>query len=386
MNIAHLAPNHIQLQNFCDCSLSKSARLFLKLITIFVFTLPQPLIAAPLIQRIGAPLAHAWGMDFLDNKQLFVTERGGAVYLIDLQTGDRSNVNNLPAVRAERQGGMLDIAVWRDPANDRVSVYLCYSRPDGKNTVTAIDKAGFDGTSLTNRETIFQANNPSRSSVHFGCRLALDKDFLYASLGERGERQDAQNGNLHAGAIIRLAHDGSIPISNPKKPGWAPELLSKGHRNPQGMAIHPETGALWTHEHGPRGGDEINIIKAGENYGWPKVSHGREYFGPSIGSGKTAPGLTDPIWVWTPSIAPSGMAFYQGAMFDYLSGHLLVGSLKLKRLYLIILEGGLPVREAIMMDGTIGRVRDVAVAYDGSILLLSDEEDGGLYRIAEAGQ
>ena len=348
--------------------------------------LMPPAEAAPLIQRIGAPLAHPWGMDFLDDRHLFVTERGGRLYLVDLMTGDRRAVENVPEVHAKRQGGMLDVAVLQGPEDGRAVVYLCYSRPEANGSVTAIDRAGFDGTALTDRKTVFRANNPSGSAVHYGCRLALDKTYLYASLGERGERDDAQDGALHAGAIIRLGHDGSVPADNPKKPGWAPELLSKGHRNPQGLAIHPDTGALWAHEHGPRGGDEINIITAGSNYGWPKVSHGREYYGPSIGSGTSAPGLADPVWVWTPSIAPSGMVFYRGAMFDYLNGQILVGSLKFERLYLVILENGLPVREAVMLDGAIGRVRDVAVAFDGSILLLGDEEDGGLYRIAEAGQ
>jgi len=351
-----------------------------------IFALTQAPTAAPLIQRVGTPLTHPWGMDFLNDNQLFVTERGGALYLVDLLTGNRKAIKNLPEVAAARQGGMLDVAVWRNKADDSLSVYLCYSRPVGGKTVTAIDRAGFDGTALTNRTTIFSANNPSRSAIHYGCRLALDNTYLYASLGERGARDDAQNPALHAGAIIRLQHDGTPSKGNPNKAGWAPEILSKGHRNPQGMTLHPSTGALWAHEHGPRGGDEINIIRPGENYGWPKVSHGREYFGPTIGSGKTAPGLVDPVWVWTPSIAPSGMVFYQGDMFPDLNGHLLVGSLKFQRLYLVVLENGLPAREVVMMDGAIGRVRDVAVAFDGSVLLLSDEEDGGLYRIAEAGQ
>lgn len=342
--------------------------------------------AQPLIQRIGEPLSHPWGMDFLDDKTLLVTERVGQLYRVDLMTGNRTTVGNVPEVRAARQGGLLDVAVWRNSAASPPSIYLCYSRPVNGGSVTAIDKAGFDGQTLTNRTTIFTANNPSESAIHYGCRLALNRSHLYASLGERGERDEAQHPALHAGAVIRLDHDGGVPVDNPKLPGWAPELFSKGHRNPQGMAIHPKTGAVWTHEHGPRGGDEINMITAGANYGWPRVSHGREYYGPSIGSGTSAPGLADPLWVWTPSIAPSGMAFYRGKMFDYLNGQLLVGSLKFKRLYLVIFENGVPAREAVMLDGTIGRVRDVAVAFDGSILLLSDEDDGGLYRIAEAGQ
>jgi len=357
-----------------------------------------PAISAPLIQQIGAPLSHPWGMDFLDKRQLFVTEREGNLFLVDLLTGDRKTIGNLPAVSANRQGGLLDVAV-KAPAgmisgniagtgssDDAVTIYLCYSLQIGNETVTAIDRAGFDGNNLTDRTTIFRANNPTRNAIHYGCRIVLDETYLYASLGERGDRHDAQAPSLHAGAIIRLFHDGSTPPDNPRLDGWAPELWTKGHRNPQGLAINPSNGEIWAHEHGPRGGDEINIIEAGHNYGWPKVSHGKEYIGGSIGSGTSAPGLSDPVWVWTPSIAPSGMTFYQGEMFPYLNGHLLVGSLKFERLYLVIIENGRPVRESVMLDGAIGRVRDVAVAFDGSVLLLSDEGKGGLYRIAEAGE
>jgi glucose/arabinose dehydrogenase len=265
-------------------------------------------------------------------------------------------------------------------------VFFCYSKPVANGTITAIDKAQLTGTSLTNRKTIFAANQTSRKAIHYGCRLVLDDGYIYASLGERGRRHDAQDPSLHVGSVIRLHDDGSIPQDNPHPSGWAAEILSIGHRNPQGMAIHPRTGKLWAHEHGPRGGDEINIISAGANYGWPKVSHGKEYIGGSIGIGTSAPGLADPAWVWTPSIAPSGMAFYQGTMFPQFDGHLLVGSLKFERLYLLHITDGLPQAEAVILEDAIGRVRDVAVAADGSILLLSDETDGGLYRLTEAGQ
>ena len=252
--------------------------------------------------------------------------------------------------------------------------------------MTAIDRAQLVGSSLKNRRNLFLANNISRNAIHYGCRLVLDDNYIYASLGERGARYDAQDPAIHGGAIIRLHHDGSIPNDNPRLDGWAPEIFSIGHRNPQGLAFHPSTGALWSHEHGPRGGDEINIITAGDNYGWPTVSHGKEYIGGSIGIGTSAPGLADPAWVWTPSIAPSGMAFYGGSMFPQLNGHLLVGSLKFKRLYLVQLSAGVPQDEFVILDGSIGRVRDVAVESDGAILLLSDEPDGGLYRLSEAGQ
>ena len=341
--------------------------------------------AAPMIERIGASLTHPWGMDFLDESVILVTERRGKLYKINLADGTRQPITGLPDVEAKRQGGLLDVAI-KTPDSGTATLFYCYSKPVNGGSVTAIDRAQLSGNALSNRQTIFLANNPSTDAVHFGCRLMLNDDYIYASLGERGARYDAQDSAIHGGAIIRLHHDGSIPNDNPKLDGWAPEIFSIGHRNPQGLALHPSTGALWSHEHGPRGGDEINIITAGENYGWPTVSHGKEYIGGTIGIGTSAPGLADPAWVWTPSIAPSGMAFYQGAMFPLFDGHLLVGSLKFKRLYLVKLASDSPQEEFIILENTIGRVRDVAVARDGAILLLSDESDGGLYRLFEAGQ
>jgi glucose/arabinose dehydrogenase len=236
--------------------------------------------------------------------------------------------------------------------------------------------------------------------------MQLTGGMIYASLGDRGERANGQNPATNAASIIRINLDGSVPADNPLLPGWAPENFTIGHRNPQGMAMHPRTGAIWTHEHGPRGGDEINIIRpadyegaqieasdGGGNYGWPAVSHGREYAtGRRVSQHDSLPGYVDPVWVWDPSIAPSGMAFYPdaddgndtGRMFPEFEGHLLVGSLKFRRLYLVGLnEDGLPASERVIIDGQIGRIRDVAVAppgpFAGAILLLSDEAQGGLY-------
>ena len=338
-----------------------------------------------MIERIGASLIHPWGMDFLDESVVLVTERRGELYKINLANGTRQPITGLPNIEAKKQGGLLDIAISTSD-NGPISIFLCYSKPVTGGSVTAIDRAQLVGSSLKNRGTLFLANNISKNAIHYGCRLVLNDDYIYASLGERGARYDAQDPAIHGGAIIRLHHDGSIPNDNPRLDGWAPEIFSIGHRNPQGLAFHPSTGALWSHEHGPRGGDEINIISAGDNYGWPTVSHGREYIGGTIGIGTSAPGLADPAWVWTPSIAPSGMAFYRGPMFPQLNGHLLVGSLKFKRLYLVQLSAGVPQDEFVILDGSIGRVRDVAVESDGAILLLSDEPDGGLYRLHEAGQ
>ena len=355
------------------------------LLNLISLSLISAATAAPLIERVGDALTHPWGMDFLDDANVVVTERGGKMYKINLADGTRQPITGLPDIEAKRQGGLLDIAI-ATPDSGTATLFYCYSKPVNGGSVTAIDRAQLSSNALSNRQTIFLANNPSKHAIHYGCRLVLSGHYLYASLGERGARYDAQDPALHAGAIIRLYHDGSIPPDNPTLDGWAAEILSKGHRNPQGLAIHPGTGILWSHEHGPRGGDEINIITAGRNYGWPTVSHGKEYIGGTIGIGTSAPGLTDPAWVWTPSIAPSGMAFYRGAMFPRFDGHLLVGSLKFERLYLVRVANDLPQEEFIILENTIGRVRDVAVAPDGAILLLNDESDGGLYRLSEAGQ
>ena len=348
------------------------------------------------IERIGPTLAHPWGMDFLDQDTVLVTMRGGGLMRIDLGTGTATEITGVPAVFNRRQGGLLDVAVADG------QIYLCYSAILDSGSSTAIDRATLAGNALIRRQTIFTGNNPTRSGHHFGCRLQVTGGMIYASLGDRGTRDNAQDPAAHAGSLIRINRDGSIPDTNPEKAGWAPEIFTIGHRNPQGMALHPRTGDIWTHEHGPRGGDEINIIRpdhdGGANFGWPTVSHGREYAtGLRVSKHDSLPGYVDPAWVWIPSIAPSGMGFYPDAadgnhaavMFPEFKGHLLVGSLKFRRLYLVKLDGntGLPRSEHIILDGQIGRIRDVAVIphgpHAGAILLLSDEVKGGLYMMKQ---
>ena len=348
----------------------------------------QALAQTPQLMRVGPALEFPWGMDFLDDDRVLVTERIGGLHLISLSTGEASEITNLPEVVSNKQGGLLDIL-----AKDGF-IYLCYSKDIGDGIVTAIDRATLSDTALVERKTIFETNTPSWSSVHFGCRLAIHDGYLFASLGERGVRDNAQEAAIHDGSIIRIFPDGSLPLDNPRLPGWTQETFSIGHRNPQGMAIHPKTGAVWTHEHGPKGGDEINIIIPGANFGWPKVSHGREYgTGFKVSKTQSLPGLTDPKWVWVPSIAPSGMAFYpakggSSKMFPELEGSLLIGSLKFRQLYQVELAAdGLPSNERVLIDKALGRIRDVAVARDGSILLLNDANSrtnptGGLYRVS----
>ncbi len=373
---------------------------------LFASTLPTAAQANTIIERVGPTLSHPWGMEFLNHDTVLVTERGGQLLRIDLADGKATQITGVPRVYARRQGGLLDVAAIDG------HVYVCYAALLDGGSATAIDRAVLDGNRLVKRQTIFTGNETSRSGHHFGCRMQLTGGMIYASLGDRGDRDNGQNPATNAASIIRINLDGSVPAGNPRLPGWAPENFTIGHRNPQGMAMHPRTGAIWTHEHGPRGGDEINIIRpsrseasgGGGNYGWPSVSHGREYAtGRRVSQHDSLPGYVDPVWVWDPSIAPSGMAFYPDArggsdnaaapdsdrlpeagIFPEFAGHLLVGSLKFRRLYLVELgEDGLPASERVIIDGQIGRIRDVAVAppgpFAGAILLLSDEEQGGLY-------
>lgn len=371
---------------------------------LFVSTITSGAAVAVTIERIGPTMTHPWGMEFLDHDTVLVTLRGGRLMRIDLGDGRAMEITGLPDVFTRRQGGLLDVAMIDG------HVYLCYSAMLKGKSSTAIDRAVIEGNALVRRQTIFIGNNPARSGHHFGCRMQVTGGMIYASLGDRGDRANGQDAATHAGSIIRINLDGSVPPENPQPAsggtgtlaGWAPENFTIGHRNPQGMAMHPRTGDIWTHEHGPRGGDEINIIRlsdyrgprdGGANYGWPTVSHGREYAtGRRVSPHDSLPGYVDPVWVWAPSIAPSGMAFYPdtddgndtGRMFAEYGGHLLVGSLKFRRLYLVELDdNGLPASERVIVDGQIGRIRDVAVAphgpFAGAILMLSDEAQGGLY-------
>ncbi len=352
-----------------------------------------------LLERVGPQLAHPWGMEFLTSDTVLVTTRGGTLWKIGLADGAATRITGTPNVYVHRQGGLLDVAAINGYA------YLCYSAilPDG--SATAIDRAVIEGDRLVRRRTIFTGNAATKSGHHFGCRLHATGTALWATLGDRGDRENGQDASTHAASIIRLTPDGAPHPDNQRlddkeRDGWAPEIFSIGHRNPQGLAMHPATGEIWAHEHGPRGGDEINILRpendAGANYGWPKVSHGREYAtGMRVSRDDSLPGFVDPVWVWVPSIAPSGMAFYPDApsgdmfpkvMFPSFKGHLLVGSLKFRRLYLVeIGDNGLPASERVILDGQIGRIRDVAVGpagpFAGEVFLLSDEAQGGLWRL-----
>jgi aldose sugar dehydrogenase len=356
-------------------------RLVIILCLALVLWLPGVAAADMRVERVGPPFDHPWGLDFLTRDTVLVTERSGKLFRVDLTNGERTEISGVPPIHEDGQGGLLDVMV-----EGSATVWLCYTAPRGDDmSSTAIGRGQLDGNALTDFSRLFLAEPAIDSGHHFGCRLGIMPDGkLVATLGERGNRDNAQDPMVHPGSVIRLNKNGSAPNDNPYSDGraWLPELFSMGNRNPQGLAIHPISGELWIHEHGPKGGDEINIVRGGENFGWPIVTYGKEYVGGKIGIGVSAPGYTDPIHHWTPSIAPSGMAFYTGSMFPSLKGKLLVGSLKFRFVSVIELDGERVVSERELLRDQIGRIRDVAVGIDGAIYLLTDQDDGGLWRLS----
>lgn len=334
------------------------------------------------IEKLGEPIAHPWGIAVLNQSEALVTARAGALLRINLVTGVQEPVRPIPRVAGFRQGGLLDVAVLDDGAT--VQVFLCYSKPMGKGEAgLAIATGRLNGNRLDDLADLFVSNHSSGSGVHFGCRLALREGYLFASLGDRGDRDNSQNVGNHAGSIVRITLGNADARANDQE-GWLSEIYSIGHRNPQGLAIQPSTGKLWAHEHGPRGGDEVNLIEQNANYGWPLVSYGKEYVGGDIGLNYSPSGLIDPLWIWDPSIAPSGMVFYTGDMFPQWHSSLLVGALRFTSIYRLEIDAktNRPVKEERLFDGDFGRVRDIEQAPDGSLLVLSDSSTGGVYRIS----
>jgi glucose/arabinose dehydrogenase len=327
------------------------------------------------ITTVAQGLEHPWGLAFLPDGRMLVTERPGRLRVVTPEGGLSEPLAGVPAVRAVGQGGLLGVALDPDFADNQL-VYLSYAEPgEGDESGTAVARGRLTEGGLEQVEVLFRQVPKVDSRHHYGSRLVFDRSGrLFITLGDRGNQREAvQDLTRHIGKVIRLERDGSIPADNPfvGRKDALPEVFSYGHRNIQGAVLHPVTGELWTHEHGPRGGDEVNITRAGLNYGWPVITYGREYHGPSIGEGTEKAGMEQPLHYWVPSIAPSGMAFYTAEAIPGWRGNLLVGALAAQQVARLELSGDdKVVHEERIPIGE--RVRDVVQGPDGAVYLLTD--------------
>jgi glucose/arabinose dehydrogenase len=346
-----------------------------------------------MVETVADGLDHPWGLAFLPEGGMLVTERSGTMRYVSAEGEVSPPIAGVPPVVDRGQGGLLDVTLHPDFTGNRL-VYWSYSESgeDGTNgTAIARGRLSEDRSELTGVEVIFRQQPKVASNNHFGSRLVFDRDgYLFATLGERSAarfRVMAQDLGTHLGKVIRIRDDGSAPDDNPfvGEDGAMPEIWSYGHRNPQGMALHPVTGAIWTHEHGPRGGDEVAIPQPGDNHGWPVFSYGVEYSGrPITDLDEHPPEFARPVWQWTPSIAPSGMAFYAGDAIPEWEGDIFVGALAGTMLVRLELDGDRVTGEERMLEDLGWRIRDVAVGPDEALYLLTDESDGGILRITAA--
>lgn len=329
---------------------------------------------------VASGLIQPWGMVFLNESELLVTEKSGGVRHVVLGSDQNTEIYKVDAAAEQGQGGLLDVALHPDfELNGKV--YFTYTKENAGEFTTALGQAVYADKQITDFRELFEADAYTSSGVHFGSRMVFDEaGYLYFSVGDRGSREEAQNASNHIGCVIRLHDDGSVPADNPfvNDPDYRDEIWSYGHRNIQGLALHPETGEIWSHEHGPQGGDEVNVLHKGENYGWPEVSYGEEYGGGTIGD-TARDGFVDPLHVWTPSIAPCGMAFLHGESYAGLNNAIAIGALAGQHLNITLFSGESLSREIRFFEGE-GRVRNTAVSPSG-ILYIADESSGEIYRI-----
>lgn len=347
------------------------------------------------VDKLADGLANPWSLAFLPNGDLLVTERAGQLRLIREGVLLAEPIAGVPQTKQTVLGGLLDVLLHPDFANNQL-LYLSYAKghEDGQHSTTALARAHFDGTKLADVQDIFIANSWSASPTNFGGRMAFGADgMLYMTVGERQEQDRAQDGMDHGGKLVRLNADGSVPTDNPfaGRDDVLPEIYALGLRSPQGLALHPTTGALWENEHGPLGGDEMNIMRAGGNYGWPLVTHGLDYDGATISEDTQREGLDDPFMVWIPSIAISGLSFYTGDAFPLWQGNAFVGSMVMGRTPMtghiqrisFSDEGVALAREPLLLP-LQQRIRDVRPGPDGLLYVLTDQNPGAVLRISPA--
>lgn len=342
-------------------------------------------------EPIATGLENLWALAFLPDGRMLVTERPGRMRIVDASGQVSPAIAGLPSIVARRQGGLLDVVL--DPKfADNQFIYFSFSEPrsggdDGTSVARArlVAEPGARGGRLEGLQVIFRQDPPAGGNMHYGSRLAFAPDGrLFVTLGERFSLRDrAQTLDNHYGKVVRIEADGRVPSDNPfvGREGARPEIWSYGHRNPQSAAIHPTTGRLWTVEHGAQGGDEINVPEAGKNYGWPVISYGREYSGRKIGEGTEKSGMEQPLYVWDPSIAPSGMAFYTGDKVPEWKGNLFVGALAQTHLSRLVLEGNRVVGEERLLSDLGERIRDVRQGPDGFLYVATDAPDGRILRV-----
>lgn len=346
------------------------------------------------VETVAQGLEHPWGLAFLPDGNFLVTERPGFLRIVTPEGKIGDAIYGVPDVDARGQGGLLDVALDPDFAENRF-VYLSYAeKGEANENGTAVARGRLTESmspQLQDVEVIFRQQPKEPSTLHFGSRLVFDREgHLFVALGERSKKEfrgQAQDLDSHLGKVVRIWPDGTVPEDNPfiGKEGALPEIWSYGHRNQQGAALHPETGILWTNEHGPRGGDELNVPEAGKNYGWPVVSYGTEYSGLPVGSGESsAPGMEQPVHYWVPSIGTSGLAFYTGDAIPEWKGNAFVGGLAIPQLARLVLDGQDVTHEEALLKDLGLRIRDVRQGPDGALYLLTDEEEGQILRITKA--
>ncbi|MEW8625121.1 MAG: PQQ-dependent sugar dehydrogenase [Candidatus Thiodiazotropha sp.] len=354
----------------------------------------QPLFANELIETekqiigyeiVTDQLAHPWSMVFLPGGAMLITEKNGTLRYLDAAGNlDPMPIQGLPDIRSHGQGGLLDVTLHPQFENNRY-IYIAYAERTGNRYGTTVMRGKLKNHTFEETEVIFRLSNKTKSRHHFGSRLVFDNQgYLFITLGDRGDKPRAQDLSDHAGSLIRLHDDGRVPQDNPfiDHDNARPEIYSYGHRNIQGAALHPSSGSLWIHEHGPQGGDEINIPQAGLNYGWPIITYGVNYvIGTKIGEGTHKAGMEQPVHTWVPSIAPSGMTFYTGEPFPLWKGNLFVGSLKFQQLVRLEVENNKIRHEERLLTDKLGRIRDVRQGPDGLLYLLTDERNGKLVKI-----
>lgn len=337
------------------------------------------------VQTVVEGLMIPWSMAFLPDGVALITERRGTLRIVQDGELDPVPLDGVPGVFAEGQGGLLDVMLHPDYENNGW-IYLTYADPDEEGAHTALMRAklDLDGHRLVEQEELFSGVPRTNSTRHFGGRMVFRDGYVFVGTGDRGEMDEAQNLASHNGVVIRLHEDGAIPEDNPfvEDAGALPEIWSYGHRNIQGMTLHTASDVIWSHEHGPRGGDEINIIRRGLNYGWPEITHGVDYDGTPISDDTEREGMEQPVTYWTPSIAPSGMTFVSGEQYPQWEGNLLVGALAGQELRRVVLEGEDVADQETLLQG-LGRIRDVRMAPDGYIYI-ADESSGMIVRLVPA--